>query len=317
MAKSFTHLHAHSQYSLLDGIIRFDELMPYLKELNMNACAITDHGNLHGALEFYGLARAAGIKPILGCEIYLTLDPDNIENSERERRNYHLTLLAKNLAGWKNLIWLSSNAYFHNFYYKPRVCFGHLASHSEGIIALSGCLASIVARSGHYDKEKFTFSDPDNAAESMLLGLNKIFKDNFYAEIQDNAMWEQNRYNKWLISKARQLNIPTVITTDAHYLRFKDHELHKMILAQQMKKTMEQYIKGDELRYGNGYYIRSIDEMFDAAVRQGSEEAFWNTQKIADQCNLELTLGKYQNPEFDITKCKDYEDFRRWNNKQG
>jgi len=301
---------------MLDGIIRIERLMEHLKEQGMNSCAITDHGNLFGAVEFYRLAKEAGIKPILGCEVYVTFDKDDLKNKDKERKNCHLTLLAQNKAGWQNLLWMVTQSYLHNFYYKPRVCFGHLESRSEGIIALTGCLAGLVSRLGHYNEKEVTFTDPEGTAYAMLQGLKQIYGDKLYAEIQDNAMWEQGIYNKWLLEKAKGLGIPPVITTDAHYLKHTDHEMHKMVLAQQMKKTMDEYMKGDELRYGSGYFIRSTDEMFDAAVRHGAEEAFWNTQKIADLCELELALGEYQNPMFDITSCDDYKDYLRWKSER-
>lgn len=313
--KDFTHLHVHTEYSMLDGIIRIEPLIKHLKEHGMSSCAITDHGNMFGAVEFYCLLKEAGIKPILGCEAYITFDKDGIENKDKERKNCHLTLLAQNKTGWQNLLWLITNAHLNNFYYKPRVCFGNLQARSEGIIALTGCLAGLASRFGTYNKEEITFTDPDNAAFSMLQGLQQIFGDRLYAEIQDNAMWEQSVYNKWLLPKAKQLGIPPVITTDAHYLKHADHEMHSLAIAQQLGKTYEEYMKGDELRYGTGYYIRPPDEMFDAAMRHGAEEAFWNTKKVADRCELELTLGEYQNPMFDITRCDDYEDFLKWKTK--
>lgn len=313
---NFCHLHVHTEYSLLDGTINIKKLMAHLKDQGMDSCAITDHGNLFGAIEFYRLAKEAGIKPILGCEAYITLDKDDLENKDKNRDNFHLTLLAQNTQGWKNLIWLISNAYLHNFYYKPRVYIGHLKSHAEGVIALTGCLAGLASRAGTYDQTEFTFTDPEGQALGLLQWLKEIYGDNLYAEIQDNAMWEQGTYNKWLLTQAQKMKIPSVITTDAHYLKQLDHATHEVIMAQQLGQTLEEYKASKEMQYGTGYYIRSSEEMFDAAVRQGSEAAFWNTQKIAKLCNLEITLDKYQNPMFDITQCNDYQDFLRWKNGQ-
>ncbi len=312
MGKNFCHLHCHTEYSLLDGIIRIEKLMEHLKEQGMTSCAITDHGNLSGAIEFYSAAKKAGIHPILGCEVYVTQDQDICSVppvSARRRDNNHLVLLAQNNEGWHNLVWLVSNAALNNFYYKPRVSPSNLIDRSRGLICLSACLKSPIAQAGKWDEDDvfdptgINFSSPIEE----LHRLKKTFPGRFYAEIQDHPFKKQQSYNEYLIEAAKDARVPLVITTDAHFLREEDYDLHQLVV----KKFNAQDA------YNKDNHIRSPDEMFDSAVRLGAEEAFWNTMKIAQLCDVELKLGEYQAPLFDIEQCDDYQDYLRWKNERG
>lgn len=327
---NFVHLHVHSQYSILDGTIRIDELVARVKELGMSACALTDHGNLHGAIEFYQAANKAEIKPLIGCEAYITMDPDGLDKTEMTRDNYHMVILAMNMTGYQNLLWLISNAHLKNFYYKPRIFFGNLLERSEGLIITTACLAGIAAKQivvaadstievagGMYDAEKKIFEDPLNVIQTRLLTLKEVFGDRLYIELQDHDMWEQRAYNLWAQRTAWDLDIPMVITTDAHYLRERDHTMHALVIAQQMKQTLQDYQQGSVMHYDTRCYIREPSEMHRLATAYGSPEAAENTVAIADRCDLQLELGVYQTPQLDITKCDDYEDFIEWRKENG
>lgn len=311
----FVHLHTHTVYSILDGIIKLDSLCTRVKELNMPAIAITDHGNLHGAIEFYKAAKKAEIKPIIGCEVYVTVDPDGMQKGKDDfiRDNHHLVLLAQNEIGLKNLFWMISNANLRNFYYKPRININTLATYSNGLIATSACLGGLVAKRLLYTPECKTVSDPDGNAESMAKYLQTTFPGRFYLELQDHEnSWEQNKYNEYLLGLGRRLEIPFIITTDAHYLNREDYETHQFIMAQQFKKTLEEYKADDKMYYGSDFYIRPPTEMKALAEKWNCLQAYDNTLNIAEQCNVEIELGKYKMPDFDVTQTKDYQDFLKW-----
>ena len=295
----------------------------------MDSCAITDHGNLYGAIEFYRAAKKEGIKPILGCEIYTTENADGLENTDKFRDNLHMVVLAKNNEGWKNLVWLVSNANLNNFYYTPRVSWDRLADHSEGLIVTTACLGGITAKSsrwnkddelvfsgGVYDETGAWFDDPFGSCIGRLRRAKEIFGENLYLEVQKNtAMWEQKAYNGWVRVTSEDEDIPMVITTDCHYLREYDHTVHALINAQKMKMTLESYQEHQEKRFGTGYYLKSPELMHEAALELGVPEAAENTNKIAEQCEVELTLGEYESPHFDVKECDDYEEFLEWNKK--
>jgi len=328
MSKDFTHLHAHTEYSVLDGANKIEKLVERVKNLGMSACAITDHGVLHGVIEFYKKAKEAGIKPIIGCEAYVTEDKDGIEKTDRHRDNRHMVLLVQNETGFKNLIWLINNANLNNFYYKPRIYYGNFEKRSEGLIATTACMGGIAAKKtafvpgtdevkmqgSIYEEDKDEFTDPFGEGERWVEMIRPFFKDRFYLEVQDHEIKMQKAYNKWLINKAQEWGLPMVITADAHYLREEDKATHNLIMAQQMKMTLTEYEeKEDKNDYSGGnFFIRDPEDMYKAAAAMGVEEAFWNTTKIAESCNVEITLGKYQNPQFDITASDDYQDFLAW-----
>jgi len=336
MSKDFTHLHVHTEYSVLDGANKIDKLVERVKNLGMSACAITDHGVLHGVIEFYKKAREAGIKPIIGCEAYITEDRDGLEKEEMRRDNRHMVLLAQNETGLRNLIWLINNANLNNFYYKPRVFYGNFKERSDGLIATTACMGGIAAKktmmkrgvSGQlpgmegieiqgslYDEEKDEFLDYFGEGERWVNELIKpYFEGRLYLEVQDHNIKMQKAYNRWVIAKAKEWDLPLVITADAHYLREEDKATHNLIMAQQMKMTLEEYEeKEDKNDYSGGnFFIRDPEDMYKAAAAMGAEEAFWNTIKITEKCGIEITLGEYQNPEFDITTSDDYQDFLAW-----
>ena len=308
--KNFCHLHLHSQFSLLDGINRFDSLVARVKELGMTSCAVTDHGNLYGALDFYKEAKKGGIKPIIGMEAYITNDQDKLEEN-KNRDNHHLVLLAQNKKGFANLCKLISNANFNNFYYKPRININLLKENCEGLIATSACIGGWVAQGGVFLEDKH-YRDPDSIALNRALELKEAFQGRFYLEIQDQEMWEQKAFNEWILAIHKGAGIPTIISADAHYLKKEDQDTHKLIMAQQLKKTLEEYEAGTEMKYGSGFYVKSPEEMLIGAKKAGLEEAAENTLQVAEECNLDFELGKYNMPLFDITKASDYDEFKRY-----
>ena len=330
MKKDFVPLHVHTEYSPQDGLSKIDKLVERVKNLGMPACAITDHGNLHGIIEFYKECKKAEIKPILGCEIYATIDEDHLEKENMHRDNRHMILLVQNQAGLKNLIWLINNANLNNFYYKPRVFYKNFEHRSEGLIATTACLGGIAAKrttflpgqdrkinlhGSIYDEEKDEFLDEFGVGERWVQELIRpYFKDRLYLEVQDHNMAIQKAYNRWLIERAEEWDLPLVITSDAHYLREEDKVTHNLLMAQQMKLTLQEYEEKEEKSdySGGNFSIRDPEEMYKAAAKMGAEEAFWNTSKISDSCTIELALGEYENPTFEIKDCDDYQDFLAW-----
>ncbi len=312
----FCHCHVHSVYSILDGINKLDALVARVKELGMTACALTDHGNLHGMIDFYKECKKGGVKPIIGIECYITADPDGAEEDYKKTRdNHHMVLMAQNNKGLENLFWLLSNGNLNNFYYKPRINVNTLKGRAEGLVATSACVGGVVAQQGEFfqsEDGKGWFRDNDDKALRMAKDLQDAFQGRFYLEIQDQDMWEQTALNEFLVALGKREKIPLVISADAHYLKKEDRETHAMIMAQQLKKTIEEYESGSEMKYGNGFYIKSPQEMLDGAIKHGAEEAFWNTTEIAKMCNVEIELGKYKMPNFDVTKAEDYNEFKQY-----
>src|SRR3989304_8635097 len=224
-AADFVHLHTHSHYSLLDGLSKIDELIKRTKELGMSAVALTDHGVLYGAIEFYTKAKAAGIKPILGCELYITTDHPEVNDY------YHLIVLAENLIGYQNLLKLVSIGYLEGFYYKPRITKGQLASHSNGLIALSGCLRGEISR-------EIIKNDIQKAEDVEKKYLAIFGKDNFYLELQDHQLKDQLVVNEGLLLLSKKLDIPIVVTNDAHYIVETDAAAQDVLLCVQTGKVL-------------------------------------------------------------------------------
>lgn len=312
----FCHCHVHSVYSILDGINKLDALVARVKELGMSACALTDHGNLHGMIDFYKECKKGGIKPIIGIECYITADPDGAEKDYKKTRdNHHMVLLAQNNKGLENLFWLLSNGNLNNFYYKPRINIDVLKSRTEGLIATSACVGGVVAQQGEFflaENGQGWYRDNDDKALKMAKDLHEAFNGRFYLEMQDQDMWEQTAFNKYLVELGKKEKIPLVISADAHYLLKEDKHTHAMIMAQQLKKTIDEYESGSEMKYGGGFYIKSPEEMLEGAIKHSAEEAFWNTTEIAKSCNVEIELGKYKMPDFDVTKADDYNEFKQY-----
>jgi len=310
---NFCHLHLHTEYSILDGVSKVEDVAKQAKKLGMRYCAITDHGVLHGIIEFYKACKKEGIKPILGCEAYVTDDPDFLTKEEMTRDNRHLVLLVQNETGLKNLIWLSNNAQFNNFYYKPRIFWEHLKARSEGLVAMSACLGGILGKGGEFNDQGI-FSDPLKGAEVWGGRMIEAFGQNFYIEIQDHDIEQQRSFNQWAIKLAKRIQAPLVITSDCHYLTEEDKATHDLIMAQQMGMTLaelkEMNMRGNYER--SDLSMRTPDSLYRSAVEMGAEEAFENTGKIADSCNVELKLGSYETPEFKVEDTNDYEAFLLW-----
>ena len=283
---NFVHLHMHTEYSLLDGANRIKDLVKKIKELGMTSVAITDHGNMFGVVEFYKECIASDIKPIIGCEVYVA-PRSRLEREGRiDAEPNHLILLAMNNVGYKNLVKLCSLAYTEGFYYKPRVDIEILAEYSEGLIALSGCMAGVVA--------SLILDGNMEGAKNTAIKYSQIFKDRFYLEIQDNKYPEQLKVNQHLITISRELNIPLVATNDCHYLTKEDYLAHEVLMCIQTKKKLQD---SDRMTFKtNEFYVKSEEEMRSAF--KNFQEAIDNTGKIADMCNVTLEFGHYILPEY-------------------
>ena len=287
---SFTHLHVHTEYSLLDGSSKIKELVHQAKELGMDSIAITDHGAMYGVIDFYKAAKAEGIKPIIGCEIYVTTGSRfDKEASQGDKRYYHLVLLAKNDTGYHNLMKIVSRGFTEGFYYKPRVDYEVLEKYSEGLIALSACLAGEVAtyiRENNYEKAKDT-----------ALKLQDLFgKDNFFLELQDHGIPDQTKVNTALLKMSKETGIDLVATNDIHYTFKEDAEAHDILLCIQTGKKVQDE---DRMRYEGGqYYLKSPEEM--QRLFPYAREAIENTGKIAERCNVEIVFGEQKVPEYDV-----------------
>ena len=286
----FTHLHVHTEYSLLDGSNKINEYVARVKELGMDSAAITDHGVMFGCIDFYRAAKAAGIKPILGCEVYVAPGSRfDKEIGREEDRYYHLVLLAENQEGYQNLMKIVSAGFVDGFYYKPRVDLEILEKYHEGIIALSACLAGEVARSitkGFYEESK-----------KAALRYEEIFgKGNFFLELQDHGIPEQHRVNQQLVRMSRETGIELVATNDIHYTYSTDAEAHDILLCVQTGKRLQDE---DRMRYEGGqYYVKSVEEM--AALFPYAPQALENTHKVAERCNVEIEFGVTKLPKFDV-----------------
>lgn len=288
---SFAHLHVHTEYSLLDGSNKIKECVSRVKELGMNSVAITDHGVMFGVIDFYRAAKAVGIKPILGCEVYVAPGSrfDKEAAGSGEERYYHLVLLAENDLGYHNLMKIVSRGFTEGYYYKPRVDLEVLKEFHEGIIALSACLAGEVQRNilrGMYSEGK-----------EAALRYQKIFGEgNFFLELQDHGMQEQKMVNQSLLRMSQETGIELVATNDIHYTYAEDEKPHDMLLCIQTGKKLSDE---NRMRYEGGqYYIKSEEEM--RTLFPYALQALENTQKIADRCNVEIEFGVTKLPKYDV-----------------
>ncbi|MEF9933039.1 MAG: DNA polymerase III subunit alpha [Cetobacterium sp.] len=288
MGKNFVHLHLHTEYSLLDGVGKIDEYLERAQKLGMKAIAITDHGNMFGAIEFYKKAISKGIKPIIGLEAYIS----EFEMEKREGRNYHLILLAKNETGYKNLLKLSSLGFLNGFYYRPRIDKKLLKDHSEGIIVLSACMQGEISR-------LILDGEPDTKVDEVAKEYIEIFgKDNFYIEIQGNGVTGQKELNKKLYGLSKRLGVKTVATNDTHYVYEGDHVLQDILLCIQtgskLEDTNRMKIETEEL------FLKSREEIIES-IGEEYIESVNNSEEIAEKCNLKIDFGGFKFPKYEVT----------------
>ncbi len=292
---AFAHLHVHTEYSLLDGSNKIKEYVKRVKELGMESAAITDHGVMYGVIDFYKAAKDAGIKPILGCEVYVA--PNSRFDKELtggEDRYYHLVLLAENNIGYENLTKIVSRGHTEGYYYRPRVDMEILREFHEGIIALSACLAGEVQR---YIQKGML----DEAKKSARKYEDCFGKGNFFLELQDHGIPAQKTVNTALLNMSRELEIPLVATNDVHYTYAEDEKSHDILLCLQTGKKLADE---DRLRYvGGQYYVKSEEEM--KGLFPYAWEAVENTQRIADRCHVEIAFGVYKVPHYEVPEGYD------------
>ena len=291
---AFTHLHVHTEYSLLDGAARIKDVVARAKELGMDSLAITDHGVMFGVVDFYKECRKQGIKPIIGCEVYTAARRLTDKDAEKDKRQGHLILLVKNETGYKNLIKIVSEGFIRGYYYKPRIDKDVLRAHSEGLIALSGCLAGEI-------QHRLLLRDYAGAKAEAEALLEIFGEGNFYLELQDQGLEEERAILPDMRRLSEELGIPLVATNDAHYVRREDAKAHDVLLAIQTATTLDDEKR---MRFPNDeFYLKSEDEM--RKIFAYCPEACDNTQKIAEQCNYDFRFGEYHLPEFKAPDGKD------------
>ena len=288
----FVHLHVHSEYSLLDGANRIKDLPVRAKELGMDAMAITDHGVMYGVIDFYKACKKEGIKPIIGCEVYVAQENRSRFDKEPniDNKYNHLILLAKDNQGYKNLSKLVSIGFVEGYYYKPRIDLEVLEKYHEGLICQSACLAGSISQAimaGNMQK-----------AEEITLWYKNVFGEDYYLEIQNNGVKEQVMVNQKIIELSRKLDIPLVATNDAHYLKREDAYNHEVLLCIQTGKKMNDV---DRMRFeSDELYIKSPEEMIE--YFKAFPDAIENTVKIAEKCNVEFEFGHTILPNYDVPK---------------
>lgn len=297
--KDFCHLHVHTEYSLLDGSGKIGKLISKTKELGMKSLAITDHGTMFGCVDFYKSCIEQGIKPIIGCEIYVAEKSMFIKQPDKDNSTFHLVLLVKNNTGYRNLMKIVSAASIDGFYYKPRVDHDFLQKHCEGIIALSACLGGEV--------QSNILKEDMNKSRAAAMFYKNTFKDGFYLELQNHGMNEQLRVNDELISMSKELHIPLVATNDVHYISKEDSKSHDILLCIQTGKTVEDEKR---MRYpSNEFYLKSGEEMYEQFSY--IQEALDNTVKIADECNFNYEFHISKLPKFPLPDGVDAFDYMR------
>ena len=297
---SFVHLHVHTEYSLLDGACRIDRMMERVKELGQDSIAITDHGVMYGCIDFYKAAKAAGIKPIIGCEVYVARRKmaDRVHGIDNDP--YHLVLLCKNRQGYENLCYMVSEAFLHGFYGKPRIDLELLRQRHDGLIALSACLAGAIPQA--------LMNESYASAKAYALQMVDIMGEgNFYLELQNHGIPEQLAVNQGIGRLARETGLPLVVTNDAHYLRREDAKMQDVLLCIQTGKTVDDE---NRMRFSSDdFYLKSEEEL--RALFPGCEEAFDNTVKIAQQCNLDFVFHEYHLPAYPVPEGYTNEEFFR------
>lgn len=298
---AFVHLHCHTEYSFLDGACRIEKLVNRAKELQMPALAMTDHGNLHGAIEFYSTAKKAGIKPIIGYEAYIAPeDRKKRTKTEHGKQTYHLTLLCKDKDGYQNLLKLASHAYLDGFYYKPRIDKALLSQHSKGLIALSGCLSS--------ESSQSLIREEIEKGRKAIGEYRDIFgKENFYLEMMDHGIERQHIVNRNLVKFSQEMEIPLVATNDVHYLNKGDYKPHDIVICIGTGRLVSEE---NRVKYAKEqFYLRSAEEM--ASVFPNHHDALRRTLQIAEQCNLSIDFGQRHMPIFTPPDGKTSEQYLR------
>ena len=294
----FTHLHVHTEYSLLDGCSRIEKLIDRAAELGQSNLAITDHGVMYGVIEFYKYALKKGVKPIIGCEVYVAPESRFNKQKTADGSYSHLVLLCKNIEGYRNLIKLVSCGFTEGFYNKPRVDRELLEKHHEGIIALSACLAGEIPKSlmnGNYEKAK----------QTAIWYKNLFGEGNYYLEVQNHGIREQQVVNPQIVRISEETGIPLVATNDVHYVEKKDYEAHRVLLCIQ---TGSKVGEDNALEFKtNEFYLKTEEEMAEAFP--GLPQAISNTEEIAKKCNVEFEFGKIKLPKFDIGDRDHFEYF--------
>jgi len=296
---SFVHLHLHTEYSLLDGSIRMKELMKKAAEFKMPAVAMTDHGNLFGAIEFYQEAQRAGVKPIIGCEVYVAPGSHKDRPPSRRESAYHFTLLAENETGYRNLVKLVTTAHLDGFHYAPRIDKEMLAARSEGLIGLSGCLAGEI-------NSAIQANNIEKAKQSAAEYRDILGAENFFVELHDHGMEEQKMCNTALVPLAQDLGVGLVAANDVHFLRRSDHEAHDVMLCIGTGKMVQD---GSRMRYLPELYFKSPAEM--RQLFRDFPEAIMNTLHVGERCGLELEFGRSKYPEYPVPAGKTREEYLR------
>lgn len=286
--KDFVHLHVHTEYSLLDGSGKISKLVERTKELGMKAIAITDHGTMYGAVEFYKQAVEAGIKPIIGCEVYVAGRSMHFKEPQKDNDTYHLVLLVKDEVGYGNLMKIVSAASIEGFYYKPRVDYEYIKEHCEGLIACSACLGGEV-------QKNLLRGEKEKAVETALK-YKEIFGEDFYLELQYHGVNQQLQVNEMLIELSKEWDIPLICTNDIHYIKEEDNKSHDILLCIQTAKTVEDKSR---MRYpSDQFYLKSPEEMYE--VFSYIPEALENTVKIAEKCNFDYRFHESKLPKFPL-----------------
>jgi len=297
---AFVHLHVHSEYSLLDGAARIEDLPKRAKALGMSALALTDHGVMYGAIAFYKACLAQGIKPIIGCEMYVASGSMKEKAPRGEKPNYHLILLAKNETGYRNLLKLTSEAHLRGFHYRPRIDFELLSRHADGLICLSSCLAGEV--------NQMLLKEKEEEAREVALRYKKLFGDDYFLELQDHGILEQRKVTPKMIALAKDLEIPLVATNDVHYVAAEDSAMQDVLVCIGTGKTLDD---PDRLKFHTDQmYMKSAEEM--EGLFAYAPEAIYNTVRIADRVELKLSFGQSILPRFSpIPVGRDAADYLR------
>ncbi|ERI94368.1 DNA polymerase III, alpha subunit [Clostridiales bacterium oral taxon 876 str. F0540] len=295
----FVHLHVHTEYSLLDGSGKIPDLIARAKELGMKSIAITDHGVMYGCVDFYKAAKEQGIKPIIGCEVYVAANSMYDKTNNKDNETHHLVLLVKNEIGYQNLMKIVSQASIDGFYYKPRTDHDYLREHSEGIIAASACLGGEV--------QSNILSGNISKAKEIALMYKEIFKDGFYLELQYHGVEEQQKVNEELVKMSKELDIPLICTNDVHYINREDSRAHDILLCVQTGRTVDEEKR---MRYpSDEFYLKSPQEMYENFSY--IPEALNNTVKIAEQCNFDYKFHESKLPKFPLPEGTDPYEYLR------